>query len=71
MKKANNRYINNFRRFYQMGYVEGVMDIIGELDSNPNQDGSVSPNIQHWIEQKRFQLNRMYLTPLPRKKGKK
>lgn len=70
-KKVNNRYLNNFRRFYQMGYDEAVIDIISELDSNPNQDGSVSPNIQHWIEQKRFQIKRIYLTHIPPKKGKK
>lgn len=37
-------------------------EIINELGSNPNEDGSVSPNIQHWIEAKTAQLKRMYLT---------
>ena len=31
-------------------------EIINELESNPNKDGSTSPNIQHWIEQKQIQL---------------
>lgn len=35
---------------------EGAMEVIQELTSNPNPDGSISPNIQHWIEQKQIQL---------------
>lgn len=31
-------------------------EIINELESNPNEDGSISPNIQHWIESKQRQL---------------
>jgi len=30
--------------------------LINDLESNPNPDGSISPNIQHWIEKKQFQL---------------
>ena len=37
-------------------------EIINELESNPNPDGSISPNIQHWIEAKQAQLRK--LTPL-------
>jgi hypothetical protein len=39
---------------------ETAQDIINDLESNPNQDGSISPNIQHWIEQKQAQLKRKY-----------
>ena len=35
---------------------EAVEKIIDELESNPNPDGSISPNIQHWIESKQIQL---------------
>jgi uncharacterized protein (DUF2336 family) len=31
-------------------------EIIRNLESNPNEDGSISPNIQHWIERKQAQL---------------
>ena len=34
--------------------------IINELESNPNEDGSQSPNIQHWIEMKQLQLKTKY-----------
>jgi len=35
--------------------------IINDLETNPNEDGSTSPNIQHWIERKQSQLKRKYL----------
>lgn len=35
-------------------------EIINELESNPNEDDSISPNIQHWIEQKKIQLRKKY-----------
>jgi hypothetical protein len=35
---------------------ELIEEIINELESNPNPDGSQSPNIQHWIERKQSQL---------------
>ncbi|MBI4092181.1 MAG: hypothetical protein HY427_03195 [Candidatus Levybacteria bacterium] len=34
--------------------------IIQELETNPNEDGSVSPNIQHWIEKKQSQLRKLF-----------
>ena len=34
--------------------------IVEGLESNPNEDGSISPNIQHWIEQKQIQLRKLY-----------
>lgn len=40
---------------------EVVEKIINDLETNPNLDGSVSPNIQHWIEQKQTQLKVKYL----------
>jgi len=39
-----------------------IIEIINELESNPNPDGSISPNIHHWIEQKQAQLKRKFLT---------
>jgi len=33
--------------------------IVRELESNPNKDGSISPNIQHWVEQKQEQLRKI------------
>lgn len=36
-------------------------EIINELGSNPNDDGSISPNIQHWIEHKQMQLRKKFL----------
>ena len=33
--------------------------LINELESNPNEDGSISPNIQHWIESKQRQLRKI------------
>ena len=38
-----------------------VKEIISELESNPNEDGSISPNIQHWIEKKQTQLKSKFL----------
>lgn len=38
---------------------ELVEEIINELESNPNEDGSISPNIQHWIEHKQTQLRKI------------
>ena len=38
---------------------EDVERIIDELESNPNEDGSVSPNIQHFIEKKQTQLRKI------------
>lgn len=35
---------------------EIIRFVINELESNPNEDGSISPNIQHWIERKQIQL---------------
>lgn len=40
-----------------------VEEIINELESNPNSDGSISPNIPHWIERKKAQLKAKYLIP--------
>lgn len=41
-----------------------VGEIINELENNPNEDGSISPNIMHWIEKKQSQLRRKYLSIL-------
>lgn len=37
-----------------------VSELINELESNPNEDGSTSPNLQHWIEKKQSQLRKLY-----------
>jgi len=34
-------------------------EMINELKSNPNPDGSESPNIQHWVERKQTQLKKL------------
>jgi len=38
-----------------------AQQIINDLETNPNEDGSQSPNIQHWIEQKKIQLRNKYI----------
>jgi hypothetical protein len=38
-----------------------VKEIINELGSNPNPDGSRSPNLQHWIEAKQIQLKKKFI----------
>ena len=40
---------------------ELVKEIINELTSNPNEDGSQSPNIQHFIEKKQSQIRRKFI----------
>lgn len=44
---------------HQEGYKEAIEKIIDELETNPNEDGSVSPNLQHWIERKKIQLRKL------------
>ena len=36
-----------------------IKEIIDKLELNPNEDGSISPNIQHWIEKKQSQLRKL------------
>jgi len=48
---------------WRRGYQQGVKEIINELESNPNPDGSINPNIQHWIEKKQIQLKQKFLAP--------
>ena len=50
-------------RIYNVNVTSLVEEIINELESNPNKDGSISPNIQHFIEQKKSQLRKKFLTP--------
>lgn len=38
-----------------------VKEIINELESNPNEDGSATFNVPHWIEKKQSQLRKIYL----------
>ena len=47
-------------RIYNVDITDYVESIINDLESNPNKDGSISPNISHWIEQKQRQLRRKY-----------
>lgn len=51
---------NSGKAMYQIGKKEGrkelLKEVINELESNPNLDGSTSPNLQHWIEAKQAQL---------------
>ena len=36
-----------------------IEEVINKLETNPNPDGSISPNIQHWIEAKQRQLRKL------------
>lgn len=38
-----------------------LQELIDTLDTNPNPDGSESPNLQHWIERKKSELRDKYL----------
>ena len=40
---------------------EQAKAIINELESNPNDDGSISPNLQHFIEKKQLQLRNKFI----------
>jgi len=44
---------------YELGKKEMLEVVIGEMESNPNEDGSESPNIHHWIERKQIQLRKL------------
>ena len=50
-----------FKDFLLSSLQEQAQAIINELESNPNEDGSISPNIQHWIEQKQIQLRNKFI----------
>ena len=47
------------KSFLLHAYNLGIEKAVDELGSNPNEDGSISPNIQHWIEQKQAQLTNL------------
>lgn len=47
--------------YFEAGKREGAKAVIDDLTTNPNPDGRVSPNIQHWIENKQIQLKAKYL----------
>ena len=51
---AVNKLVNEFHSS-QLSLLE---EMIKDLENNPNEDGSTSPNIQHWIEQKQIQWRR-------------
>ena len=40
---------------------EQAKAIINELESNPNDGGSISPNLQHFIEKKQLQLRNKFI----------
>ncbi|MEI6532480.1 MAG: hypothetical protein WCO06_01430 [Candidatus Roizmanbacteria bacterium] len=54
---------NNFEAQKQLNEVIDLLKkqilqaFINELESNSNKDGSISPNLQHWIESKKIQLS--------------
>lgn len=53
--------LKSFLHSSQTQLVEKLIEeIINDLETNPNADGTTSPNIQHWIEQKQIQLKRKY-----------
>jgi hypothetical protein len=47
------KFISELISSYTKDLLQAFID---DLGSNPNEDGSQSPNIQHWIEQKQIQL---------------
>jgi len=53
------RVIKILEQFISQLLEEQKGEIIRELESNPNEDGSISPNIQHWIERKQAQLRKL------------
>lgn len=46
-----------------------VKEIVNELESNPNEDGSASPNIMHFIEKKQSQIKSKFLSHPKELKG--
>ena len=68
--KKINEYWNehdgtNFYKDELEDFIKGLLsqilkEVIDDLESNPNEDGLISPNIQHWIERKQVQLRKKY-----------
>jgi len=50
---------------------EVIKKFIDYLELNPNEDGSTSPNIPHWIEKKQSQLRKLLSIVSPNKENKK
>lgn len=48
--------IVNLKSFLKSSQISLLKKLINELETNPNEDGSISPNIQHWIKAKQRQL---------------
>ena len=51
----------DFQDFILSSLQEQAKAIINELESNPNDDGSISPNLQHFIENKQSQLKKKFI----------
>ena len=50
---------NKVKKFITNSQLAVIEEVINELESNPNEDGSISPNIQHFIEKKQSQLRKI------------
>ena len=51
----------SFKKTLEESLQEQAQAIINELESNPNEDGSISPNLQHFIENKQSQLKKKFI----------
>lgn len=60
-KTSYSQEISFIKQAIAKAYEAAVQEIIGNLETNPNPDGSVSPNLQHWIEMKQIELRGKYL----------
>ena len=63
---SNNRaqalvMLSDMKMLFKKKLIQAIEEVINELESNPNEDGSTSPNIQHWIEKKQSQLRKKYI----------
>ena len=52
--------LKNIKDWHKQRQISLIKMIVGDLESNPNEDGSISPNIMHWVEKKQSQLRKLY-----------
>ena len=58
----NKEILEKFKQQFGLSALqEQAKAIINELESNPNDDGSISPNLQHFIEKKQLQLRNKFI----------
>ena len=58
-KGVNKELLENIIWDITQSQLAVIEEVINELESNPNEDGSISPNIQHFIEKKQTQLRKI------------